>query len=402
MARSAGGKAPAKKKNGRQPGNAAPPLLNELFAAMTQALGRDLGDEALDRAQEKAFEAMEARTKAKRIKLAREALAISPLCADGYGILAEEAATPAEALDLYRQAVDAGAKALGDDFFKEEEGHFWGLIETRPYMRARQSLAIALWEQGKQAEAVEHYEDLLRLNPNDNQGVRDLLLEALVELGRDDEAAALLERYKHDSSAIWAWSAALLSFRQKGDGAAARKALSHAAETNRHVAAYLLGRKRLPATLPAFYSPGDANEAIGYVSNSLPAWRKTDGALQWAKTALASAGRDKARSPETATERGGAETLSAEERIDDAVLALLLLGLHDGNRGWKNFDWDALDRLHAKGLIENPVGKAKSVTFTTEGLDRARALHDALFGSTAEAVLPPSSPSSASRHQPKR
>jgi hypothetical protein len=54
-------------------------------------------------------------------------------------------------------------------------------------------------------------------------------------------------------------------------------------------------------------------------------------------------------------------------RIDDAALALLYLGLHDGDRAWKGFDWDVLGRLHAKGTIDNPVGKAKSVSFTKEG-----------------------------------
>jgi hypothetical protein len=33
------------------------------------------------------------------------------------------------------------------------------------------------------------------------------------------------------------------------------------------------------------------------------------------------------------------------DRIDEAVLALLYLGLHDRSRAWKGFDWDALDRL---------------------------------------------------------
>jgi hypothetical protein len=68
------------------------------------------------------------------------------------------------------------------------------------------------------------------------------------------------------------------------------------------------------------------------------------------------------------------------ERIDDAVLALLLLGLHDGQRAWKSFDWDAMARLHEKGLISDPVGKAKSVAFTDEGLQRAEALLQSLFG----------------------
>jgi hypothetical protein len=51
-------------------------------------------------------------------------------------------------------------------------------------------------------------------------------------------------------------------------------------------------------------------------------------------------------------------------KIDDTVLALLYLGLHDGCRAWKGFDWDAMHRLHEKGYISDPVGKAKSVVFT--------------------------------------
>jgi hypothetical protein len=67
------------------------------------------------------------------------------------------------------------------------------------------------------------------------------------------------------------------------------------------------------------------------------------------------------------------------DRIDDAVLALLWLGLHDGARAWKSFDWDAMDRLHTKGLIHDPVGKAKSVVFTPEGLTRSEPLFQELF-----------------------
>ena len=68
------------------------------------------------------------------------------------------------------------------------------------------------------------------------------------------------------------------------------------------------------------------------------------------------------------------------DRIDDAALALLLLRLHDGDRTWKSFDWDAMGRLHAKGLISDPAGKAKSVTLSQEGLNQAQALLQTLFG----------------------
>jgi hypothetical protein len=67
-------------------------------------------------------------------------------------------------------------------------------------------------------------------------------------------------------------------------------------------------------------------------------------------------------------------------KVDDAVLALLVLGLHDGDRVWKGFDWDAMDRLHQTGYISDPRTPAKSVALTTEGLDRARRLLDELFG----------------------
>jgi len=67
------------------------------------------------------------------------------------------------------------------------------------------------------------------------------------------------------------------------------------------------------------------------------------------------------------------------DRIDEAVLALLYLGLHDHWRAWKGFDWDVMGRLHEKGLISDPVGKAKSVVFTEEVLREAERLFGELF-----------------------
>jgi Domain of unknown function (DUF6429) len=68
-----------------------------------------------------------------------------------------------------------------------------------------------------------------------------------------------------------------------------------------------------------------------------------------------------------------------DDKIDEAVLALLLLGRHDGDRAWKGFDWDAMNRLHEKGFISDPRGKAKSVAFTEEGLIEAERLLEQMF-----------------------
>lgn len=67
------------------------------------------------------------------------------------------------------------------------------------------------------------------------------------------------------------------------------------------------------------------------------------------------------------------------DRIDDAVLALLYLTLHDGYRAWKGFDWDALNRLHERGMLDDPRNKNKSVVLTEEGLRRSKELFEAMF-----------------------
>ncbi|UPT62515.1 MAG: DUF6429 family protein [Hyphomonadaceae bacterium JAD_PAG50586_4] len=79
------------------------------------------------------------------------------------------------------------------------------------------------------------------------------------------------------------------------------------------------------------------------------------------------------------------EAAMREDRIDEAVLALLYLGHwiegHDKiARAWKSLDWSTMERLHAKGLISNPIGKSKSITLSDHGLSLAKQAHDALFG----------------------
>jgi hypothetical protein len=66
-------------------------------------------------------------------------------------------------------------------------------------------------------------------------------------------------------------------------------------------------------------------------------------------------------------------------KIDEAVLALLYLTLHDGVRAWKSFDWDAMNRLHEKGFISDPLGKAKSVLLSERGLKESERLFNKYF-----------------------
>ena len=94
-------------------------------------------------------------------------------CADAYMLLAEEdAGSLEETRELYQKGVEAGERALGRETFEEDAGYFWGILEIRPYMRARQGLAFCLWELGERQEAIDHYKQMLDLNSDDNLSIR--------------------------------------------------------------------------------------------------------------------------------------------------------------------------------------------------------------------------------------
>ena len=73
-----------------------------------------------------------------------------------------------------------------------------------------------------------------------------------------------------------------------------------------------------------------------------------------------------------------------EDKVDEYTLALLYLVAHErheglGARVWKGFDWGTLNRLHEKGYISNPIGKAKSVGMTEEGFLKAEEFFERHF-----------------------
>jgi tetratricopeptide (TPR) repeat protein len=235
----------------------------------------------VEEAQNVMYKAWDSPNRAQRVKLARKALNISPDCADAYVLLAEEhAETVAEQRALYAQGVEAGERALKEQF-KELKGHFWGHTETRPYMRARLGLAQCLWLLGELQAAADHMAAMLELNPNDNQGVRDLYITLLLELDDRVRIEKLLKQYRDDWSVPMLYGAALHEFRKNGRSTQAKKRLLKALDYNPHVPALLLRQKPLPKRIAEHYTPGDENEAILYVLDAVGVWSMIDGALSW-------------------------------------------------------------------------------------------------------------------------
>jgi tetratricopeptide (TPR) repeat protein len=240
----------------------------------------------LERAQELVYKALENEDPEWQITQAQKALDICRDCADAYTILAEYAPDSAQALMLCAAAVEAALRVMDPELLQSQVGNFWGILETRPYMRARLALAQRLWTAGRRDDSLEHLADLLRLNPDDNQGVRYILAGRLLEAGRDKELEVLLKKY-NEPSAFWGFSQALAAFRLEGDTPESRKLLARARKLNRHIVPLLLERHFDGLGRAPFYSAGDVNEATVYLEDFSGGWRQTPGAITWLRCAVA-------------------------------------------------------------------------------------------------------------------
>jgi tetratricopeptide (TPR) repeat protein len=259
--------------------------LNALLASLdgpsaTEGLS-DAEADARDDAQQLAFDAMEAESEAEARKLAKRALRLDPDCVDALVVMASiESDSPGKMIEGLQKAVAAGERSLGAQFIRENTGHFWMLIETRPYMRVMAQLAGLLRAEGLNLDAIKLYQKMLALNPNDNQGVRDPLLGLYLAFRSLDEAGKLLHTYKEDASANFAWGRVLERF-LCGDLPGAATALKKARKTNRFVELYFSGKKSLPKEMPQIYSPGSEEEAVLVLDNMSFAWAEHKEALLW-------------------------------------------------------------------------------------------------------------------------
>ncbi len=241
---------------------------------------------AVDKAQDLVYEAWDTEDKKMRITIAKKALVVSSDCADAYNLLAEEEAeTLEEARDLYRKGMAAGERSLGEEFFKENKGYFWGFVQTRPYMRSRVGYMECLWLLGEHEEAIGQAREMLKLNKSDNQGIRYILLNYLAELGRYGELEKFmkLRKFRDDCAAEWLYTRALLAFVKHGASTESDGELRTALNENRFAPEYLCGLKAVPDELPDSIIMGGEDEGFCYAAKFIKAWKQVPGAIEWLK-----------------------------------------------------------------------------------------------------------------------
>jgi len=253
----------------------------QIIRNLVQPCTPELSNE--ERAQDLFYEAMGAATPRQMIKLLQEVLALDPDHVDTRLVLLEAAdCSPTARIEELRKIVASAIRKLGTRAIEEYKPHFWGFIQTRPYMRARANLAEELLSAGLTEESTREYEEMLELNPGDNQGLRYILLPCYLALNYQKEALKLIKKYPGEVNynAAFAWGNALLTFLSMEKNGL-EIALEAARKQNGHMEAYLLGHRAIPKNTPGGYTLGSQEEAKCFAKSMKDAWDHHPEALAW-------------------------------------------------------------------------------------------------------------------------
>ncbi|MFB3827373.1 MAG: tetratricopeptide repeat protein [Bryobacteraceae bacterium] len=250
--------------------------VSEMAAAWKQ-------DDPKWRAQELAYDALETDDLVEALSLINEALQLDPDCTDAQRLMVSLVpASLDNKIHLMREVVEKAEANLGEEFFRENLGHFWGTISTRPYMRAKQHLGELLVESGDFEAGAEVFRRMLELNPGDNQGIRYELLALYLALRQPQKAGELMSCYPDEDKTFctFAWGRVMARW-QAGETREAELALARARKVNPYAERYFSGARKAPANPPPFFRPGEDSEAQTSASELALALKHNPGFCDW-------------------------------------------------------------------------------------------------------------------------
>ncbi|MGG1518672.1 SEC-C metal-binding domain-containing protein [Paenibacillus oryzisoli] len=199
-----------------------------------------------------------------RKALAEQAIKLDPLHPDAYNVIAGDLKDFQAAADYYRKGIEAGRKRLGSAFFKKNKGYFWGLTETRPFMRSMYGCAeLCLYVLQRPKEALSLLEEMLDLSPDDSMGARYLLTTAYMLTKQYQKGITFIEEYDEDS-AQFNYNRIFMLYMLQGPKQELKRLLRQAKKQNPHVLPLLLGLKKMPKNPPETIGFGDESEAVEY------------------------------------------------------------------------------------------------------------------------------------------
>lgn len=150
-------------------------------------------------------------------------------------------------------------------FEKENIGYFYGIFETRPYIRGLCTKAQTLVMMGRMRQAKIVCEEILKLNENDNLGSRYLLFAILAYLEEEKELLKLYKKY-HEESFMVLFPVFALNYKL-GNEKKAKEYFDRLNKANSNFVKFINGTLKPGKNITeGYYSHGDSSEILMYVN----------------------------------------------------------------------------------------------------------------------------------------
>ena len=240
--------------------------------------------DALQRSRDFYYQACEANSDAESLRFLEKAIDCEVISADAI-LMQSELCDEDDEERLWHSliAMKAGLLEIGEDF-DSYVGHFWGCHETRPFMRALETHARVLRDLTAYARAIVDFTLMLKLNPNDNQGVRYELLPLLIVESEIGEAKKILKNYPEDSGVVWTSLKLLIAYTDENASDLIAQISTDPKLAHVHTMLKLLtGKKKFIPHEQATYRAWSDEEARVYYPVVRLAWEATPGAIEWLK-----------------------------------------------------------------------------------------------------------------------
>jgi tetratricopeptide (TPR) repeat protein len=186
----------------------------------------------------------------------------------------------AKAAEVWKHGTEFALKLFPANFSMKRDRLMWGFLENRPFLRLYQGYGLSLMKMGQSEKALEVFENMLAMNPNDNQGVRGLVVECNFGLNRPEAVLALCDRYRTDGMEQLAYGRPLALF-QLGRIQEAAKALRRARKFLPLIAEELVKttHKRPDGWNEERITLGGKDQAYDYWKEHGKYWQDTPGAI---------------------------------------------------------------------------------------------------------------------------
>jgi len=214
------------------------------------------------------------------MKLVKKAYKLDPENPDIYNYFGLKEKKASKAIKYFQKALKLAEKRLGKEYLEENKGAYGKMVQSRPYLRAKDGIASSLMFMNKKDLAIEKYEELWELDKTDRMNVVEILSKLYVEMKYFDKFEKMLEKINPEDNTVVCYNNFLYHYLKYGDSKKTREALKLAISVNKHVVDFLLGEKELTDESFPYTIVGSEEEAQYYLTTYIDLWVQLPGAYQ--------------------------------------------------------------------------------------------------------------------------